>query len=151
MCIRDRAKGILIATQEDLDEHTGNKAIHVTEDERAAWNAKADAAALSAKADASSFNVHKDDAVVHITAKERETWNGKQDKLTDEAGNMTLDGGLTAQGGTFSDAVNANGGINIPLAAGAVTNTAVSYTHLVFQTIGFLPPPGWCHQEWPSL
>ena len=113
-----KAKGILIATQEDLDEHTGNKAIHVTEDERAAWNAKADAAALSAKADASSFNVHKDDAVVHITAKERETWNGKQDKLTDEAGNMTLDGGLTAQGGTFSDAVNANGGINIPLAAG---------------------------------
>lgn len=61
----------------------------------------------------------KDDAVVHITAKERETWNGKQDKLTDEAGNMTLDGGLTAQGGTFSDAVNANGGINIPLAAGS--------------------------------
>lgn len=119
-----KAKGILIATQEDLDEHTGNKAIHVTEDERAAWNAKADAAALSAKADASSFNVHKDDAVVHITAKERETWNGKQDKLTDEAGNMTLDGGLTAQGGTFSDAVNANGGINIPLAAGAATNTA---------------------------
>lgn len=36
----------------------------------------------------------------------------------DDAGNMTLDGGLTAAG-----AINANGGVNIPLAVGAATDT----------------------------
>ena len=42
----------------------------------------------------------------------------------DDAGNMTLDGNITAAGGTFDGAINANGGINIPLAVGAVTDTA---------------------------
>lgn len=36
----------------------------------------------------------------------------------DDAGNMTLDGGLAAAG-----AINANGGVNIPLAVGAPTDT----------------------------
>ena len=111
--------GTLLVPLDELNEHVENETAHVTEEERTAWNAKADAAALSTKADTSSFNAHKDDAITHITAKERETWNGKQDKLTDEAGNMTLDGGLTAAG-----TINANGGINIPLAVGAQTDTA---------------------------
>ena len=114
-----KAKGILIATQEDLDEHTGNKAIHVEEEERTAWNAKADASALSTKTDTSVFDAHKNDAAVHITGKERETWNGKQDKLMDEAGNMTLAGGLTT-----AAAINANGGVNIPLASSPDTPTS---------------------------
>lgn len=42
----------------------------------------------------------------------------------DDAGNMTLAGNITAAGGTFDGAVNANGGINIPLAVGAPTDTA---------------------------
>ena len=42
----------------------------------------------------------------------------------DASGNMTLDGNITAAGGTFDGAVNANGGINIPLAVGAATDTA---------------------------
>ena len=42
----------------------------------------------------------------------------------DDAGNMTLAGGLTAAGGTFDGAINANGGINIPLAVGAATDTS---------------------------
>ena len=42
----------------------------------------------------------------------------------DESGNMTLPGNITAAGGTFDGAVNANGGINIPLAVGAATDTA---------------------------
>ena len=42
----------------------------------------------------------------------------------DDAGNMTLDGNITAAGGTFDGAVNANGGINIPLAVGAATDTS---------------------------
>lgn len=41
----------------------------------------------------------------------------------DDAGNMTLDGNITAAGGTFDGAVNANGGINIPLAVGVPTDT----------------------------
>lgn len=41
----------------------------------------------------------------------------------DESGNMTLPGNITAAGGTFDGAVNANGGINIPLAVGAATDT----------------------------
>ncbi|WP_418168703.1 hypothetical protein, partial [Akkermansia sp.] len=111
--------GILLTPLNEWSEHVENETAHVTEEERTAWNAKADAAALSTKVDASSFNAHKEDAAAHITVQERETWNGKQDKLTDEAGNMTLDGGLTAEG-----TVNANGGINIPLTVGAQTGTA---------------------------
>lgn len=42
----------------------------------------------------------------------------------DASGNMTLPGNITAAGGTFDAVVNANGGINIPLAVGAVTDTA---------------------------
>ena len=42
----------------------------------------------------------------------------------DDAGNMTLDGNITAAGGTFDGAINANGGINIPLAVGAPMDTA---------------------------
>ena len=42
----------------------------------------------------------------------------------DASGNMTLPGNITAAGGTFDAVVNANGGINIPLAVGAVTDTS---------------------------
>ena len=42
----------------------------------------------------------------------------------DDAGNMTLDGNITAAGGTFDGAINANGGINISLAVGAATDTS---------------------------
>ncbi|WP_455564298.1 hypothetical protein [Akkermansia massiliensis] len=49
---------------------------------------------------------------------------GDPGTLTANAGDLDLGGHLTATGGTFSGAVNANGGINIPLAAGAVVDTA---------------------------
>ena len=42
----------------------------------------------------------------------------------DASGNMTLAGNITAAGGTFAGAVNANGGINIPLTVGAATDTS---------------------------
>ncbi|PNC87479.1 hypothetical protein CXU03_09525 [Akkermansia muciniphila] len=42
----------------------------------------------------------------------------------DASGNMTLAGSITAAEGTFDAVVNANGGINIPLAVGAVTDTS---------------------------
>ena len=48
----------------------------------------------------------------------------------DASGNMTLPGNITAAGGTFDAVVNANGGINIPLAVGAPTDTgAVNRLH----------------------
>ena len=48
----------------------------------------------------------------------------------DDAGNMTLAGNITAAGGTFDGTVNANGGVNIPLAVGALTDTgAVNRLH----------------------
>jgi len=42
----------------------------------------------------------------------------------DASGNMTLPGNITAAGGTFNGTVNANGGVNIPLAVGAPTDTS---------------------------
>lgn len=49
---------------------------------------------------------------------------GDPGTLTANAGDLDLDGHLTATGGTFSRTVNANGGINIPLAVGAAGETA---------------------------
>lgn len=49
---------------------------------------------------------------------------GDPGTLANNDGDVILGGHLTATGGTFDGAVNANGGINIPLAVGAVTDTA---------------------------
>lgn len=105
--------GTLMAPLGELNEHVENGTAHVTEEERAAWNNKADASALASKVSTATFNAHTDNLTVHITAEEREEWNGKQDKLTDESGNMTLAGGLTATSGT----------INGPLKAGDPAGT----------------------------
>ena len=44
--------------------------------------------------------------------------------LPDGNGNITIPGNVLAQGATFGNTVNANGGINIPLAAGAAMDAA---------------------------
>ena len=49
---------------------------------------------------------------------------GDPGTLANNDGDVILGGHLTATGGTFDGAVNANGGINIPLAVGAPTDTA---------------------------
>lgn len=91
----------------------------------AVWGSiKKVSASLASKLNVSTFNAHQANTTVHVTAQEREKWNGKQDNLTDESGNMTLVGNITAAGGTFDGAVNANGGVNIPLAVGAPTDTS---------------------------
>ena len=91
----------------------------------AVWGSiKKVSASLASKLNVSTFNAHQANTTVHVTAQEREKWNGKQDNLTDESGNMTLAGGLTAAGGTFDGTVNANGGVNIPLTVGAATDTS---------------------------
>ena len=90
----------------------------------AVWGSiKKVSASLSSKLNVSTFNAHQANTTIHVTAQEREKWNSKQDNLTDESGNMTLAGNITAAGGTFDAVVNANGGINIPLAVGAPTDT----------------------------
>lgn len=43
--------------------------------------------------------------------------------LPDGNGNITVQGNVLAQGATFGNTVNANGGINLPLAVGAPTDT----------------------------
>ena len=91
----------------------------------AVWGSiKKVSASLSSKLNVSTFNAHQANTTIHVTAQEREKWNSKQDNLTDESGNMTLAGNITVAGGTFDGTVNANGGVNIPLAVGAVTDTA---------------------------
>ena len=49
---------------------------------------------------------------------------GDPGTLTANTGDVDIDGHLTAKSAAFDGAVNANGGINIPLAAGAATDTA---------------------------
>ena len=67
----------------DLSTHTGNGSIHVSTNDRAAWNAKADE---------SDLTDHVDDETVHITNAERTSWNGKADAsdLSAHAGNTTV-------------------------------------------------------------
>lgn len=48
---------------------------------------------------------------------------GDPGTLTANVGDLDLGGHLTATGGTFSNTINANGGVNIPLADGAATDT----------------------------
>lgn len=67
--------GVPIASNDDLADHTSDKTSHITAAERTAWNNKADASALSAKVNTSTFNAHTGNATAHITAEERTEWN----------------------------------------------------------------------------
>lgn len=51
--------------------HTQDSVIHITADERTAWNRKADE---------SDFTAHTGNTTVHITASERSSWNSKYSK-----------------------------------------------------------------------
>ena len=51
--------------------HTKDSVIHITDDERTAWNGKADE---------SDFTAHTGDTTIHITASERSSWNAKYEK-----------------------------------------------------------------------
>lgn len=91
------------ATKTELSTHTSDTTVHITEDERTAWNAKQAAltfdttptagstnpvtsggikTALDLKANASDLSKHTGDTTVHITAAERTAWNAKQSALT---------------------------------------------------------------------
>lgn len=72
--------GVLVAAQSDFAGHAEDKTIHLTEEERAAWNAKADASALSGKVDTGTFTAHETNTTVHVSQEEKEKWNARNTK-----------------------------------------------------------------------
>ena len=72
--------GVLVAAQSDFASHAQDKMIHLTEEERIAWNAKADASALSGKVDTSTFAAHETNTTVHVSQEEKEKWNARNTK-----------------------------------------------------------------------
>lgn len=89
-------------------------------------SATAEAAARTAGQSAATASTAADNAETSATAAANSATAAQQALAAlpqvDASGNMTLPGNITAAGGTFDGAVNANGGINIPLAVGAPTN-----------------------------
>lgn len=59
------------ANVSDLTAHTGNTTVHITANERKAWNAKVDA---------STLNSHTGNTEIHTTSAEKASWNNKYDK-----------------------------------------------------------------------
>lgn len=88
---RDEAADVAggdFASNSALNAHTGNGTVHITDEERAAWNSKAEGKHthdqyltehqdISGKADATDLNAHTGNGTVHITAEERTAWNNK--------------------------------------------------------------------------
>lgn len=72
--------GVILASRDEVIEHAENTTVHLTEEERTAWNAKADASQLVTKADAATFTAHETNTTVHVTQQERETWNARTTK-----------------------------------------------------------------------
>lgn len=114
--------GILLTAQNDFYQHEKDSSVHITENERTVWNAKAEMSEVNSKASSEALDAHKTDATVHIREEERNRWNAAPQ--VDESGNMTLAGSLTTAG-TY----NANGGINIPV--DPVTETDAARKHEV--------------------
>ena len=91
-------------------------------------SATAEAAARTAGQSATTASTAADNAATSATESANSATAAQQAleamPQVDASGNMTLPGNITAAGGTFAGAVNANGGINIPLAVGAATDTS---------------------------
>ena len=61
------------ALSQNLIDHEGDTTVHITANERTAWNAKVDA---------STLNSHTGNTTMHTTAEEKASWNGKYTKPT---------------------------------------------------------------------
>lgn len=72
--------GVILASRDEVTEHAENPTVHLTEEERIAWNAKADATQLDAKADASALSAHETNTTVHVSQEEKEKWNARNTK-----------------------------------------------------------------------
>ena len=96
--------------------HAANTTIHVTAADKAAWNGKADASALTAhtgdttihvtaadkaawngKADSSALTAHTGDTTIHVTAADKTKWDGKanDNDVVHKTGNETISGNKT--------------------------------------------------------
>lgn len=91
--------GVILASRDEVTEHAENPTVHLTEEERIAWNAKADASQLDTKADASTLTAHETNTTVHVSQEEKEKWNARtmkgvvaatQDGLDEHAENKTI-------------------------------------------------------------
>lgn len=67
-----------IATAAELETHTGDAIIHITNDERSVWNEAHEMAGTVNEA----LIEHAQDAGIHVTAEEKSAWSGKQNALT---------------------------------------------------------------------
>ena len=89
-------------------------------------SAIAEAAARTAGQNAAAASTSADNAATSATSAANSATAAQQALAAipqvDASGNMTLAGNITVAGGTFDGTVNANGGMNIPLAVGAPTN-----------------------------
>lgn len=72
--------GVILASRDEVTEHAENPTVHLTEEERIVWNAKADAAQLDAKVDAATFTAHETNQTVHVSEEEKEKWNARTTK-----------------------------------------------------------------------
>lgn len=54
----------------NLNAHTGNTAIHVTQAQKDAWDAKVDTSDLT------NYDNHLSDTVIHVTQADKDKWNG---------------------------------------------------------------------------
>ena len=61
------------ALSQNFINHEGDTTVHITANERKAWNAKANA---------STLNSHTGNTTIHTTAEEKASWNGKYTKPT---------------------------------------------------------------------
>ena len=72
--------GVILASRDEVTEHAENTAVHLTEEERTMWNAKANASQLDTKADASALTAHETNTTVHVSQEEKEKWNARTTK-----------------------------------------------------------------------
>ena len=105
--------GIPLVAESDFINHAKSKTIHLTEEERTIWNAKADTSELASKVDVDTFTVHKTDATVHITDEERERWNSAAASSVSRAEMETYVAEYVAAHGSTVDLGNYQGPINL--------------------------------------
>ena len=105
--------GIPLVAESDFINHAKSKTIHLTEEERTIWNAKADTSELAAKVDVDTFTVHKTDATVHITDEERERWNSTAASSVSRAEMETYVAEYVAAHGSTVDLGNYQGPLNL--------------------------------------
>ena len=72
--------GTLLASLNELNEHTENGTVHVTEDDRTAWNTQATVKAKGILiATQEDLDEHTGNKTIHVAEEERTAWNAKVD------------------------------------------------------------------------